>query len=109
METLKLNARLRTGEHEVLLDPTLPVGRYLVSLVVTGDRGESMPATLRITVERAIVRPPVVGPVLLTPVAPARPMAVTPAAARTATRNLTPPRAPKRKPSVKKPRRKIEE
>jgi hypothetical protein len=58
VETLKLGARLQTRDSEVLLDPTLPVGRYVVTLVVTTDRSESEPAKLTITVQRPIVPPP---------------------------------------------------
>lgn len=120
METLKLNARLRTAEPEVLLDPTLPVGRYVVSLVVTGEQGDSTAATVQITVQRAIVRPPVIEPVLPTPVRPVpvipvvgpgvvTPVVVTPVAGPTPVRDLKPPRAPERKPGPKRPRRKKEE
>jgi hypothetical protein len=51
METLGLNARLRTSAPEVQVDPRLPAGRYVVSLTVTSERGESRVATLRFTVQ----------------------------------------------------------
>jgi hypothetical protein len=87
VETLKLNNRLRTAEPEVLLDPTLPAGRYVVSLVLTTDRGVSEPAKLTIKVQPRIVRPTDLEPVLEplrpqpvppivrpTPIAPIRPV-----------------------------------
>jgi hypothetical protein len=50
VETLELNGRLRTGRPEVRIDPRLPAGRYVVSLTVTSERGESRVATVRLTV-----------------------------------------------------------
>lgn len=50
METLRLNARLLTTVPEVRIDPRLPAGRYVVSLTVTSERGESRLATVRFTV-----------------------------------------------------------
>lgn len=50
METLHLDDRHRTAGPEVLIDPRLPAGRYVVSLTVTSERGESRVATLRFTV-----------------------------------------------------------
>lgn len=50
METLKLNTRLKTPEAEVALDPGLPPGRYQLTLVVSGARGDSLPAELLLTV-----------------------------------------------------------
>jgi hypothetical protein len=110
VDTLKLNARLRTAEPEVLLDPTLPVGRYVVSLVLTTDRGESEPAKLTITVQRRIVRPTGVQPVL----EPLRPTPVPPVVRPTPIRPVTPVTGPTpvirgapeprpRKPRAKKP------
>jgi hypothetical protein len=121
VETLKLNARLRTEESEVLLDPTLPVGRYVVSLVLATDQGVSEPAKLTITVQRRIVRPtglePVVEPlrpptvrptVRPTPITPIRPVTpVTPVTGPTPViRGAPEPRLRKpraKKPAVKKP------
>lgn len=122
MDTLKLDAPLVTREPEVLLDPTLPVGRYLVSLVVTTDRGESVPATLQITVQRAIVRPPILEPVIepvrppvLEPVSPVvRPtpgtvvIGTTPGTTVIGTTPIREPGRP-RKPRAKPPRPKKEE
>ncbi len=51
METLHLDDRLRTAGPEVQIDPRLPAGRYVVSLTVTSERGESRVATLRFTVQ----------------------------------------------------------
>lgn len=51
METLELNVPLRTTGPEVRVDPRLPAGRYVASLTVTSDRGESRVATLRFTVQ----------------------------------------------------------
>jgi hypothetical protein len=125
VETLKLNARLRTEEPEVLLDPTLPVGRYVASLVVASERGESAAATVRFTVLRAVVRPSVGDPVLPVPaepvrpapaepvrpapVEPIRPVPVRPGVRPSGTTPAvapTPPRAAKRTPGRKKPSRK---
>lgn len=53
METLELNVPLRTTRPEVRVDPRLPAGRYVVSLTVTSERGESRVATLRFTVQAA--------------------------------------------------------
>ena len=50
METLELGACLSTGAPEVQIDPRLPAGRYVVSLTVTSERGESRVATVRFTV-----------------------------------------------------------
>ena len=50
METLKLDTRLKTAEPAVALDPGLPPGRYQVTLVVTSERGDSLPAGLLLTV-----------------------------------------------------------
>jgi len=50
METLELGARLSTGAPEVQIDPRLPAGRYVVSLTVTSERGESRVATMQFTV-----------------------------------------------------------
>jgi len=50
METLGLNARLHTSAPEVRIDPRLPAGRYVVSLTVTSERGESRVATVRLAV-----------------------------------------------------------
>jgi len=55
VETLKLNAKIETREPQVLLDPTLQPGRYLVQLVVQGAQGvrnPSLAATLVISVVR---------------------------------------------------------
>jgi hypothetical protein len=52
METLKLGATLATREPEVLLDARLPVGVYVVRLVVEGAGGKSAPATLLIRIVR---------------------------------------------------------
>lgn len=52
METLKLGAALATREPIVLLDASLPVGQYIVRLVVEGPRGRSAPATLVIRIVR---------------------------------------------------------
>ncbi|MCU7375506.1 hypothetical protein PEC18_32960 [Paucibacter sp. O1-1] len=52
METLKLDAPLSTREPEVLLDPRLPVGAYIVRLVIEGPSGKSAPATLLLRVQR---------------------------------------------------------
>jgi methionine-rich copper-binding protein CopC len=51
VETLELGARLRTTAPEVQVDPRLPAGRYVVSLTVTSERGESRVATLQFTVQ----------------------------------------------------------
>lgn len=56
METLKLNTRLKTAEPTVALDPELPPGRYQVTLVVSGERGESLPAELSLTVLGSVPR-----------------------------------------------------
>lgn len=50
METLELGARLSTSTPEVRINPRLPAGRYVVSLTVTSERGESRAATVRFTV-----------------------------------------------------------
>ena len=50
METLELGARLRTTVPEVRIDPRLPAGRYIASLTVTSERGESRVATVQFTV-----------------------------------------------------------
>lgn len=52
METLKLGAKLATREPTVLLDDSLPVGVYIVRLVVEGPSGKSEPATLLIRIVR---------------------------------------------------------
>jgi hypothetical protein len=57
METLELGARLSTGVPEVQVDPRLPAGRYVVSLTVTSERGESRVATLQFTVMAGRVGP----------------------------------------------------
>jgi len=51
VETLHLKRRLRTPGPEVQIDPRLPAGRYVVSLTVTSERGDSRVATLRFTVQ----------------------------------------------------------
>ena len=50
METLRLDVPLAVKEPQVLLDPKLPVGTYVVQLVVEGNRGKSAPAQLVIKV-----------------------------------------------------------
>ena len=50
METLTLEAPLTVKEPGVLLDPKLPVGTYIVRLVVQGSTGKSAPAQLLIKV-----------------------------------------------------------
>lgn len=50
MKTLELGARLSTGAPEVQIDPRLPAGRYVATLTVASERGESRVATVRFTV-----------------------------------------------------------
>lgn len=50
METLTLEVPVTVKEPQVLLDPKLPVGTYLVRLVVAGNSGKSAPAQLVIKV-----------------------------------------------------------
>jgi len=50
VDTLTLNAPLRTTEPTVLLDPRLKPGVYRAVLVVEGTSGESLPAELLIRV-----------------------------------------------------------
>jgi hypothetical protein len=50
MDMLELGAPLSTGVPEVQIDPRLPAGRYVVSLTVTSERGESRVATAHLTV-----------------------------------------------------------
>ncbi|HET8747463.1 MAG TPA: hypothetical protein VFM98_17820 [Ramlibacter sp.] len=52
METLTLERPLTVKEPEVLLDPQLPEGTYLVRLVVQGSTGKSEPAELVIKVSK---------------------------------------------------------
>ena len=62
METLKLGATLAVREPQVLLDPTLPPGKYRVTLVLITDRGESEPAQLRLVVREGRTPTPPIGP-----------------------------------------------
>lgn len=48
MEILKLGQTLVTQGPQVLLDPGLRPGTYVVQLIVTGTQGESAPAQVRI-------------------------------------------------------------
>jgi hypothetical protein len=52
METLKLDVPLATREPAVQLDHRLPVGTYVVRLVIEGRSGKSAPASLVIRVQR---------------------------------------------------------
>lgn len=85
METLQLGATLVTKEPRVLLDPKLKTGTYRLQLVVAGERGESVPAEMRIVITRPsvviptpviptpVIRKPVIPtPVIPTPVIPTR-------------------------------------
>ncbi|HEX6827863.1 MAG TPA: hypothetical protein VF104_02665 [Burkholderiales bacterium] len=75
METLKLDARLRTLEPAVEIDPGLPPGRYRVTLVATSARGDSLPAEMLLTVvEPRILRTPIITPAPRVPLTPLEPL-----------------------------------
>lgn len=50
METLKLQAVVKGAVPVVALDPALPPGRYRVTMVASGVRGESLPAEIDIVI-----------------------------------------------------------
>lgn len=52
MATLRLDGELVTREPLVEVDSALPAGRYIATLVVVGDSGQSEPARVHITVAR---------------------------------------------------------
>ena len=52
METLKLQGPVKSAEPQVALDPALAPGRYRVTLVASGVRGDSLPAEIDIVIMR---------------------------------------------------------